>query len=132
VGYRVQLVDGIDAGSEGLDLLRDGEQTHLGWDEIRQVAAADVGEPDGVLAVVVELACGVGDGEVVAGSAVIYRFALEPGIEASAVAKAILDGVGKQRCTPSVATLVNNGRSRRWFSDLASLEEANLEILVGS
>ena len=48
------------------------------------------------------------------------------------VARFIRDGLGDKRCTASVESLAIDGVPSRWYPDLGSLAEANLEALRSS
>jgi hypothetical protein len=59
----------------------------------------------------------------------VCRFDADLGEPARSVARALLDGLGRERCSRSLANLAAEGGPTRTYSDLDSLAEASLEEL---
>ena len=118
-GYRVEHLREIRLVEGGvLHATPDGERL-LGWGEVRFALAAEVGEPEGVRAIVFDLVLGRdADGLRVA------RLDADPGPVALEIARAIHAGVGAQQRGPSIKSLASDGVASWWHADLESFEEA--------
>ena len=125
-GYRVHLLC-EPVAVEGGVLHRVGASTYiLEWDRVQCALAADVGEPEGVCTIVFDLVTNLG-----AEGCVACRMSAEPGDEAMEVARAVERGLADARCFPSVQSVATDGKPARWYPDLISLDEANLEAVRG-
>ncbi|MEM7411238.1 MAG: hypothetical protein AAF430_13460 [Myxococcota bacterium] len=87
----------------------------VGWDAIVGAVAAEVGEPQGVCAIVFDLRVRR------AGISHTLRLDADPGEGAIDWARQIAAGIGV-RAGPSIKALAIDGVPSRWFPDLASFE----------
>jgi len=118
-GYRVELLREIRLVADGVLHATPAGPRLLRWDEVRFALAAEVGEPEGVRAIVFDLVVGSGaDGLRVA------RLDADPGPLAVEIARAIHSGVGVQQRGPSIKSLACDGFASWWHADLESFEEA--------
>jgi hypothetical protein len=118
-GYCAQLLRDARIAPQGL-LHRAGEvERRLAWDEIWFAVAAEVGEPEGVRAIVFDLVVGRDEHGFLA-----LRLDAEPGPFAEEVARAIQAFVPRSRCGPSIKSLAHDGVPSQWYPDLESFEEA--------
>jgi len=119
VGYHAQLLREARVGAEGLLHRVAGAERRLSWAEIWFAVAAEIGEPEGVRAIVFDLVVGRDDRGWRA-----LRLDAEPGPFAEEVARAIHLRVPRARCGPSIRSLANDGVPSQWFADLEGFEEA--------
>jgi hypothetical protein len=120
--YRVHLLCEAGPAAHGVVYRQGEERRRVPWERVRRAQVALVGEPQGVRTVVFDLVVRDSGPECVA-----LRFDADPGAEAQAVAQALLEGLGKERCGPALRELAGDGSVPRSYPDLASLDEANLE-----
>src|SRR5262245_1518686 len=92
-GYRVEVLRGARFAREGVLHCADGVERRLAWDEVRYAVAAEVGEPEGVRAIVFDLVVGADERGLRA-----LRVDAEPGPFAEEVARAIHAGMPRSRC----------------------------------
>jgi hypothetical protein len=122
--YRALLLPEARLTERGL-VYRRGEQRYLlAWSRVERAFAAEIGEPEGVRTIVFDLAVGVRGPECV-----VCRFDIDPGEEAMAAARAIENGVGRDRCSASLRSLAAEGMPTRLYHDIESFEEAALESI---
>ncbi len=121
--YRVELLAGARPTEEGVVCGDDASIRLVPWSRVRRAMAAEVGEPQGVRAIVFDLA--VDEAE----ECVLYRFDAEPGEDAIEVARVIAEALAPDRTEGSIKSLATDGIASRWYPDLESLEEANLAII---
>jgi hypothetical protein len=118
-GYRVELLREVRLVEDGVLHATPAGERLLPWDEVLFAVAAEVGEPEGVRAIVFDLVLGSdADGWRVA------RLDADPGPVASEIARAIHAGVGAQRRGPSIKSLASDGVASWWHADLEGFEEA--------
>lgn len=117
--YHAQLLRDVRVAPEGLLHRTAGAERRLAWNEIWFAVAAEVGEPEGVRALVFDLVVGRDEHGWQA-----LRLDAEPGPFAEEVARAIQAGVPRARCGPSIKSLANDGVPSHWYADLESFEEA--------
>jgi len=120
--YRVHLLCDAKPTERGVVYRRAGQRFLLAWSRVQRVLAAEVGEPEGVRTVVFDLLVVLRGPEAVA-----CRLDAEPGDAAAALARALELGVGRERCSPSLRAVAADGVATRWYPDLESFGEANLE-----
>jgi len=123
--YRVEVLCEAQADASGLWHRAGGLRRRIGWDEIVYAAAAEVGEPEGVRAIVFDLVLGR-DAQGWSG----VRLDADPGPLAEALARAIHAGVASGRRAPSLKSLARDGVASHWYPDLESLEQALLAALA--
>jgi hypothetical protein len=122
--YRVEVLPWAEVGPGGIAFSEGPEQRTLPWSRILHALAAYVGEPEGVCTIVFDLVVERKETECL-----VCRFDADPGEPARSVARALLDGLGRERCSRSLANLAAEGVPTRTYSDLDSLAEASLEEL---
>lgn len=111
----------------GISLEWDGSKYEIEWGEIGRAFAAEVGEPDGIRAVVFDLVWNDGpDG------AVMLRFSVDPSDGPKHPAQLFVDSLGGWRCSASLQSLARDGRATDRFSHVDALDEALLEQLAAS
>jgi hypothetical protein len=118
-GYRVELLSEIRLAAGGVLHRTPAGQRLLRWDEVRFAVAAEVGEPEGVRAIVFDLVLGRD-----AGGWRVARLDADPGPAALAIAQAIHGGVEPQRRGPSIKSLASDGVASWWHPDVESFEVA--------
>ena len=122
--YRVEVLPRAEVGPDGI-VFRDGrEHRTLPWNRLLHALAAYVGEPEGVCTIVFDLVVERKEAECL-----VCRFDADPGEPARTVARALLDGVGRARCSRSLADLALDGVPTRSYADLDALAEGSLEEL---
>ncbi len=122
--YRVHLLPDAKPTERGVVYRRGEDRFLLAWSRVEHALGAEVGEPEGVRTIVFDLAL-----EVSGAECVVCRLDAEPGEEATAVARAIQLGIGRERGSASLRALAAEGLPTRCYSDLETLSEANLETL---
>ena len=112
---------------QGLALEWEGERHEIAWDEIERAFAAEVGEPEGVRAIVFDLAWkSAPDGPV------LLRFSFDPSDGPKRPAQLVLESLGEPRCSASLRSLAHDGRASDRFSHVDLLDEALLDLLARS
>jgi len=122
--YRVEVLPWAEIGVGGIAFSEGPAQRTLPWSRILHALAAYVGEPEGVCTIVFDLVVERKETECL-----VCRFDAEPGEPARTVARALLGGLGRARCSRSLAELAAEGVPTRSYADLDSLAEASLEEL---
>jgi hypothetical protein len=117
--YRAELLRDVRVEAHGLLHRTAAGERLLRWEEVWFAVAAEIGEPEGVRAIVVDLVLGR--------DALGWRAAridAEPGCFAEEIARAIQSGLPRGRRGPSIKTLAADGVASQWYPDLESFEEA--------
>lgn len=113
--WAVVVLPEARADGRGVFYRRGGRLFLLPWDAVGGAHAAEVGEPEGVQSLVVDL--------LLAGrSQARCRLAADPGEEARTLCLAILRGIGRERCTASLRAAASEGYATRSYGDLESFE----------
>lgn len=120
--YRVEVLPWAEVGAGGIAFSEGPARRTLPWSRILHALAAYVGEPEGVCTIVFDLVVERKETECL-----VCRFDADPGEPARSVARALLDGLGRERCSRSLANLAAEGVPTRSYADLDSLAEASLE-----
>lgn len=115
--YRVTVARCPRPGPEGLGYESAGASGLLLWGRVSHVIAAEVGEPEGVRAIVFDLLCPEGE------SWQALRLDAEPGEEAMQLALSIQQHTLPASQTASLKSVATDGIPTRWFPDLVSFEE---------
>lgn len=121
---RAHLLPDAKPTERGIVYRRGDDRFLLEWERVHSVYAAEVGEPEGVRTVVFDLVIEARGSECVA-----CRFDAEPGEDATALAKAIELGVGRERCAHSLRALAAEGVPTRGYPDLETFADATLEAI---
>jgi hypothetical protein len=122
--YHVDVLPWAEVGEHGVSYLAGGCRETLQWASVLRAFAAEVGEPEGVRAVVFDLVVERKDDECWA-----CRFDADPGPEARGIALRVTAGVGHERCSRSLLALAADGSPTRSFADLDALADDALEEL---
>jgi hypothetical protein len=122
--YRAHLLPGAKPTEKGMVYRRGRDRFLLEWRRVRLAFAAEVGEPEGVRTIVFDLVIESDGSECVA-----CRLDAEPGEDATALARAVELGVGRDRCAPSLRALAAEGIPTRGYPDLDTFAEATLEAI---
>jgi hypothetical protein len=125
-GYRAQLLYDVRVGPGGLRFGTAGGERTLAWDEVWFAVAAEVGEPEGVRAIVFDLVVGRD-----AGGWRVLRLDAELGPFAEQIARAIQAGLPRERRGPSIKSLASDGVPSQWYADLESFEESVAAAVAG-
>jgi hypothetical protein len=123
-GYRVEHLRQFRVADAGVLHATPSGERLLPWSDVRFALAAEVGEPEGVRAIVFDLVLG--------GDAVgcrVARLDADPGPVALEIARAIHDGVGAQQRGPSIKSLASDGVASWWYADLESFEDAAAAVI---
>lgn len=121
--YAVSILRGARPEPEGL---RHGGGL-VSWGAILDVRAAEVGEPQGVRAVVFDLVVGR-DGQCWQ----VSRFDVEPGDEAVLVARQLAAALPPRCLAASIKSLAADGSPGEWHPDSASFDESSLAALTAA
>ena len=122
--YRAEVLPWVEVGDHGVAYFAGGRRVTLQWASVLYALAAEVGEPEGVRTVVFDLVVERKDDEVH-----VCRFDAEPGPDAQAVAARVVAGLGRTRCSLSLAELARDGHPARTVPDLEALAESALDEL---
>lgn len=122
--YRADSLCGARVDDGGVSYEEADGRGLLPWDRVIRAFAAEVGEPEGVRAIVFDLVLGREGATWVA-----RRLDADPIDGASDLARAIADALGPERAAPSLKSLAADGTPSRWFPDLESFEEWVLALL---
>ena len=126
--YRVQLLANPEIRESGIAHGNPADPNVVEWTEVHWALAAEVGEPEGVRAIIFDLVVGRISGPD--GSAFeIRRLSAEPGEEAMELASALARALAPQFSAPSIKSLAAEGTTSRWYQNLEELESAALESL---
>jgi hypothetical protein len=125
--YRAEVLPGARVDAAGLWHREAGGERLIRWDEVCYAAAAEVGEPEGVRAIVFDLVLGRD-----AQGWRAARLDAEPGPVAEQMARAIHAGLSGRRRGPSLKSLASDGVASQWYPDLESFEEALLAALASA
>lgn len=122
--YRVEVLPWAEVKADGIAFREGPEDRTLPWGRILHALAAYVGEPEGVCTIVFDLVIERKETECL-----VCRFDADPGEAAQNAARALVDRLGRARCSRSLADLAKEGMPTRSYPDLDSLAEASLEEL---
>lgn len=122
--YRVHRLPDPKVTERGIVYRRGDDRLLLEWARVKHVLAAHLGDRAGVSRVVFDLAI-----ETRGSECVVCRVDAAPGDEALALARSMVLGVGRDRCSDAVHDTATEGRPARAYADLDAFDEANLEIL---
>ncbi len=111
----------------GVDLEWEGCRHQVVWPAVQRAFAAEVGEPEGVRAVVFDLLWS----DAPEGPTVV-RFSVDPSEGPKRPAQQLVDSLGEARCSVSLRCLAREGQASDRFSHLDLLDEALLEALSSS
>lgn len=112
---------------EGFQVDWEGVPRRVPWDELSGAFAAEVGEPEGVRAVVFDLLCT----SSFCGAALL-RFSVDPSEGPKRPAQAIVENLGSKHCSASLQALAREGCATDCYSHLDLLDEALLEQLAAT
>ena len=122
--YRVELLPWAEVKDEGIVFREGPADRTLPWARILHALAAHVGEPEGVSTIVFDLVVERKETECL-----VCRFDADPGEPAQSAARALLERLGRARCSRSLADLAKEGMPTRSYADLDALAEASREEL---
>jgi hypothetical protein len=122
--YRVEVLPWAEVKAEGIAFREGPADRTLPWAKVLHALAAYVGEPEGVCTIVFDLVVERKETECL-----VCRFDADPGEAAQRAARALLEGLGRARCSRSLADLAKEGVPTRSYADLDALAEASLEEL---
>jgi hypothetical protein len=122
--YRVEVLPWAEVAADGIAFREGPEDRTLPWGRILHALASYVGEPEGVCTIVFDLVVERKETECL-----VRRFDADPGEAAQNVARALVERLGRARCSRSLADLAKEGMPTRSYADLDSLAEATLEEL---
>ena len=122
--YRVELLSWAEVGPGGVAFREGTRPALLPWTRIQHALAAYVGEPEGVSTIVFDLLVERKDDECL-----VCRLDADPGEAAQAIARVLVEQLGRARCSRSLADLAAEGVPTRAYADLDALAEGALEEL---
>ncbi len=129
VRYRVKVLSDPQLSDRGIHHGNLAHRRLLEWPAVRCALAAEVGEPEGVRAIIFDLVVdriARPEGDEYA----VYRLDAEPGEEAMAIACAIERALAPEASAPSIKNLASEGTPSRWYQDLEEFEAAALASLA--
>jgi len=121
--YAVRTLGGVCLAAVGVR----HEAGLLPWSEVLRVHAAEVGEPQGVCAVVFDLVAGR-DGLAWR----VLRFDVDPGEEAVRVARQCVGALAPSCLAASIKSLADGGSAGAWHPDLESYDESCLVAVTAA
>ena len=124
--YRVRLLADPSVSEEGISHREGEDRDLLAWAAVQRAIAAEVGEPQGVRTIVFDLVV-----EREGSDLTVCRLDADPCDGAVALARAVAEGIGPDRSSPSIKSLATDGSPNRWYPDLEAFEEAALEEFLG-
>jgi hypothetical protein len=122
--YRVELLAWAEIRADGVAHRRGIEAELLRFDRVLHASAAQVGEPEGVSTVVFDLVV-----ERKTDACLVCRFDADLGDAARAAAQALVEALGRKRCSRSLLALADEGVPARAYEDLESLAAGALADL---
>jgi hypothetical protein len=122
--YRAHLLPDAKPTERGIVYRRGRDRFLLEWRRVLLAFAAEVGEPEGVRTIVFDLVI-ENDGS----QCIACRLDADPGEDATALARAVELGVGRERCAASLRALAIEGIPTRGYPDLDTFAEATLEAV---
>jgi len=126
--YRVQLLENPELREGGIAHGDPAKPSFVEWASIDWALAAEIGEPEGVRTIIVDLVVGRNSGPD-GGTYEICRLGAEPGEEAMKLATAIERALAPQSSAPSIKSLAAEGTPSRWYQNIEEFESAALESL---
>jgi hypothetical protein len=129
--YCVQVLLDPQVFERGIEYGEPSQRAVLEWSAVLCGLAAEVGEPEGVRAIIFDLVMersAQPEGEVYA----VRRLTAEPGEEAMAIARAIETALAPGASAPSIKNLAAEGTPSRWYQDIEEFEAAALQSLSDS
>ncbi len=127
--WTIWVVQHPNLGARSLEIEWEGDRHEIGWDAVEYAYAAEVGEPEGIRAVVFDLLWPSGPSGG-GGDAVILRFSVDPCDGPKQPAQRIVETLGESRCSNSLQSLSRDGRATDCFSHLDFLDQALLQALA--
>lgn len=122
--YRVRVLRSVRLDADGV--IQPGEASRVvPWAAVRRALAAEVGEPQGVRAIVFDLVVASRDGGFD-----VLRFDAEPGDEATERARELALRLPAERLCAAIKSLAHEDVVGDWHPDLEAFEEAALASLV--
>ena len=129
VRYRVQVLEAPHVLARGIEYGEGPQRQLLEWSAVVCGLAAEVGEPEGVRAIIFDLVVERftrSEGEEFS----VCRLTAEPGEEAMEIASAIELALAPEACAPSIKNLASEGTPSRWYQDIEEFEAAALQSLT--
>jgi len=124
--YEVRLVQEGEAGATGALAGATGDRP-FAWSQVERAFAGEVGEPEGVRAVVIDVLV-----RVAADGCVAYRVSADPGPEAAEAAREVVEAVGPERCSAPLREVAKDGWTSHRFPYVELLEDDILEALCAA
>jgi hypothetical protein len=123
--YRVHLLGDPEVCAAGVTHRKEGHRTLLPWSRVEHAIAAEVGEPEGVRTIVLDLVVRESGGWLA------YRLDAEPGEDAMKLAQDIARSLRASCPSASLKSLATDGIPTRWYPDLDGFEQEVLQLLEG-
>ncbi len=109
----------------GIELEWQDRHCVIAWEDVAHAFAAEVGEPEGIRAVVFDLMC---TAEVT--GAVLLRFSVDPSDGPKGPAQRLVEVLGPKRCSHSLQAVAREGCATDRYSHLDQLDEAQLDAIA--
>jgi hypothetical protein len=128
--YRVHLLPDAKPTERGVVYRRGSQRFLLEWERVRRALGAQVGGsgepngPDGPVSILIDLVT-TAEGS----QCVVCRLLAAPGPDATRLARAVLHGLGPDRCSAALRSLAEEGATRLRYADSETFEAAALEAL---
>jgi hypothetical protein len=127
VEWTIWVVHQPGLSARSLSIEWEGDRYEVDWTEIEKALAAEVGEPEGIRAVIFDLVWpGAPPG------AAILRFSVDPCDGPKRPAQLLVAALGEARCSGSLLGLAREGRPTDRFSHLDQIDDALAEALAAS
>ena len=125
--WTIWVVHQPGLSARSLSIEWEGDRYEIDWSEIEKALAAEVGEPEGVRAVIFDLVW-----PAAPPGAAILRFSIDPSDGPKRPAQLLLEALGESRCSGSLLGLAREGRPTARFSHLDQMDDALAEALIAS
>jgi hypothetical protein len=129
IRYQVQILSDPQVFDCGIEHGEPSERRLLKWSAVLCGLAAEVGEPEGVRAIIFDLVVERFT-HLEAEEYAVCRLTAEPGEEAMAIARSIELALAPEASAPSIKNLASEGTPSRWYQDIEEFEAAALQSLA--
>lgn len=122
--WAIRVIERPEFSVDGVEGIAEGAVT-IPWSTLSRAFVAEVGEPEGVRAVVFDLAqAGADPGPT------LWRFGIDPYDAPKLIAQWIVEALGSSRCSLSLLTLAKEGVPTQFYTHLVDWDDLVLAELL--